>query len=282
MRFLRLQTFLTAVLIGLLVALVVWFQAQHDKLAPPFTTKLKLAKRDLLPPQILPYISFGFTNVLTDFYWIRAIQDFVAWNGKETFFLDYFKNISTLDPRFEYPYLFSILAVPLNKDVVTLDKVAEIADKGIEAIPTSWKIPFYLGTQYYLFTKTFTLPEHYLSIAANRPGAPDGVYLVYSSLITKSSSKKDQEKTSLELVKVIVNNTDNETIKKLATEGVQEAAISQILEKGITAYKARYGRYPKNVDEMLKVNFIALPEGFLDNFKVEIRSKDGSYKITEK
>lgn len=279
----RTQTIIRSVIIIALIVLAAWFQQIHDRLSPPFTTKLAYAKRDLLPAPLLPYITFGFTNIVTDFYWIRAIQDFIAWNGKETFFLDYFRIISTLDPRFEYPYLFSILAVPQNKDVATLDKVAEIADKGIDAIKTSWKIPFYLGTQYYLFTKTYDRPEHYLSIAATRKDAPDGVYLVYSSFITKKASKTDQSiKTSQELVKVIYNNTDNETIKELAKKGVEELYIVQLLEKGIAAYKAKYKRYPKTVDEMIAVHFISLPEELLEHFRIEINQSNGSFRIESK
>ena len=273
----------TSTIILALIILIGRFQKESDDLGPPFTTKLAIAKRDLLPSTILPYIHFGFTNILTDFYWIRAIQDFIAWNGKESFFLDYFKNISTLDPRFEYPYLFSILAVPQNKDLKTLDKVAAIAGKGIDTIPTSWKIPFYLGTQYYLFTRTYDKPEHYLAIAASRKSAPDGVYILYSSFIGKSVvpplQSEEDRKTAQSLVEIIYNNTDNETIKELAGKGIQEQAVTKVLEKGIAAYKVKYGKYPKNVNEMLVVNFINLPDELLNNFIIEINQKDGSYRI---
>ena len=141
---------LSALCIALLL-LVVSFQVQHDRLSPPFTTRLKATTRNLLPAKFLPYITFGFDNFITNSYWIRAVQDFTVWDGKNPYYLNYFKNISTLDPAFEYPYLFSILIVPQKKDVATLDTIAAFADKGIQAIPTSWKIPFYLGTQYFLF-----------------------------------------------------------------------------------------------------------------------------------
>ncbi len=271
-----------------LVGLAMTFQAKYDQLGPPFTTKLKVVRRNLLPPQILPYITFGFRNFITDYYWISSIQDFVAWNGKEGYFIGYFKNISTLDPKFEYPYLFSILTVPQrNKNgvdpVASLNAVAEIADKGIETIPTSWKIPFYLGTQYYLFTKQYQPAEDYLAIAAAREGAPDGVYLLYSTFIGKGLLTKEQKAGfAAKLVKTIYNNTDNEIIKKLAANGLQEDFISQLLEKGIIAYKERYKRYPKTVGEMIAVNFIALPDEFLESFDVTINQKNGAFSIIEK
>lgn len=274
---------ITTLLCIALVVLVISFQVNHDKRSKPFTTKLQAKSRDLLPAKYLPYITFGFTNLITNSYWIRAVQDFTVWDGKNPYYLNYFRNISTLDPTFEYPYLFSIVIVPQNKDVVTLDAVAEIANKGMETVTTSWKIPFYLGTQYYLFTKKFEPALSYLKTAGLREGAPDGVFLVYSSLIAKQAGKADTNfNASQELVKVIYNNTDNETIKKMAEKGLQEEFINQMMEKGITAYRAKYKRYPKSVEEMMAVNLISLPIELLNAFSIEINQKDGSFRVVTK
>lgn len=277
-----------------LLVLVSVFQQEHDRLSPPFTEKLKQVKRTLLPEEILPYTSFGFNAVLADFYWIRSIQDFVAWDGKEGFYIGYFKNITALDPRFEYPYLFSIFALPQNtkltKDISSLDQVAAIAERGIKHIPMSWQIPFYLATQYHIFTKAYEPSESYLKLAASKEGAPDGVYLVYSTFVGRNLTKTKNLlnnpdanlETTRDLIKVIYNNTTNETIKKLAGKGIQYEAVSQMLEKGIIAYKERYKRYPKTIEEMLAVNFIKVPEELLANFTITINPYTGTFTLTEK
>lgn len=274
---------ISAAIIVSLLGLVIFFQKKHDDLGPPFTTRLAQAKRTLLPATILPYITFGFDNIIADMYWIRSIQDFVAWNGREGFFIGYFKNITTLDPTFEYPYLFSILTIPQNKNIAVLNEVASISEKGIQALPESWQIPFYLGTQYYIFTKQYDPAEKYLKIAAEKKSAPDGVYLLYSTFVGRALLTTAQKQgLAQKLIKTIYNNTDNEIIKKLAEKGIQEELISQVLEKGIIAYKERYKRYPKNVDEMLAVNFIRLPQEFLDYFTVTISERDGMFSIKER
>ncbi len=270
----------TTLLCITLVLLVISFQANHDKRSKPFTTKLQAKSRDLLPAKYLPYVTFGFNNFITNSYWIRAVQDFTVWDGKNPYYLNYFRNISTLDPTFEYPYLFSIVIVPQNKDVDTLDAVAEIANKGMETVKTSWKIPFYLGTQYFLFTKKYEPALSYLKTAGTRVGAPDGVFLVYSSLVAKQAGKVDLNfKPNQELVKVIYSNTDNETIKKMAEKGLQEEFINQMMEKGLIAYKAKYKRYPKSVDEMMAVNLVSFPTELLNAFLIEINQKDGSFRV---
>lgn len=277
------STIATGAIVLALIFLVVIFQKNHDLRSDPFTTKLSAQSHNLLPSEFLPYITFGFGNIITDSYWIRSVQDFVVWDGKDPYYLNYFKNISTLDPTFEYPYLFSILIVPQNKDVITLNKIAEFADNGIEAISTSWKIPFYLGTQYYLFTKKYDPAEKYLKIAAKVPGAPDGVFLTYSTFAGRNSPLPIRSDSDFalqkELLKVVYNNTDNETIKKMAAEGIEEKYVSQMLEKGIIAYKEKYKRYPKSVDEMVAVNFVSLSQELLNGFAVKINQKNGSFRV---
>ena len=225
-------------------------------LVVPFTTRVKATTRNLIKETTLPYVTFGFKNFITDLYWIRAVQDLISWDGKDLYYLNYFRNMSALDPSFEYPYLFDILVVPQNKNIDVLNAVGEISDRGIQAIPTSWKIPFYLGTQYYLFTRKYEPAEHYLGVAAKVKGAPEGVYLLYATYAAKKvpspiHSEEDRRMVQ-ELVKVIYNNTDNETIKKIALKGLQEAAITQMIEKGVFAYKVKYKKYPTSLNEIIK------------------------------
>lgn len=261
-----------------LVSIIVT-QVFYDSTRPAFTTKVQLAKRELIPHQALPYVHFGFKNVLADMYWIRTVQDFIAWNGKEPFFVNYFKNIATLDPRFEYPYLFAIFTVPQNKNVETLDTVREVADIGIEAVPASWKIPFYLGTQYFLFTKTYTDAERYLKLASEKENAPDAVYLMYTNFVTNNIKGF---RATRELIKTIYNTTDDKTIQELAKKGLEQEVINQMLDGAILAYKTKYGIYPSSVEDLEKKRFLKLPEDFLTLFSIELNQRNGSYKIVER
>ena len=278
-----LQTFLSRLSILLLVILCVSFQIKHDDVSPPFTTRLQEVSRTLLPEKLLPYITFGFKNIITDYYWISAVQDFTVWGKDDTTYLNYFKNISALDPKFEYPYLFNILIIPSRKNITMLNSAAQLSERGIDAIPTSWKIPFYLATQYYLFTKKLEPSKGYLKIAAHVQGAPDGVYLMYSAFAGDNVAVNDfGYKTSKNLLKVITDNTDNVTIKKIAQHGIQQEAIQVMLEKGIIAYKHIHGRYPLTTAEMSSEHLINLPDTFSDTFTVIISAHDGTFTILEK
>lgn len=275
----KIQSFLMWGVVSICILVIITLQISYDRSSSSLTIKTEFVSKNLIPEELLPYTTFGFTNVIADYYWIRAVQDFSVWDWKNILYLDYFKNISALDPQFEYPYLFAILAVPNNKDVAMLDRVAAISERGISSIDTGWKVPYYLGTQYYLFTKTFSRAEQYLKIATSKAGAPDGAYLIYSSFVAKNIQGS---KGSQELIKVIYNNTDNETIKKLAKRGFQEDIISQMLEKGIAAYKSKYKKYPKTVDELIALNFVSLSQEFLESFVITINQSNGNFRVEER
>lgn len=260
----------------LFLSLIATLQLKDDSYLPPFSTRWETVRRNLLPATLLPYIDFGFTRVLADYYWIRSVQDYVAWDERDTFYFDYLRNISTLDPAFKYPYLFNIFAVP--KDIQSLDIVAENAKRGMEAIPTSWEIPYYLGTRYYLFTKKTVPAVAYLEQAAKIPGAPSGVYLNYASFVAKG----DDGETAKNLFKTIYDSTDDETIKKVAGLGIAQETIRQMLTKGIAAYKTRYGKNPRSIEDLEQERFISLPQELKDLFEIEINQSNGSFRIRER
>ncbi|MBP6888945.1 MAG: hypothetical protein KBC21_04600 [Candidatus Pacebacteria bacterium] len=263
----------------LFLSVIAMSQFAYDKAAPPFRTKLETARRDLLPDSLLPYIHFGFNVFLADMYWIRTIQDYVAWDNKELFFLDYFKNISVLDPKFEHPYLFAIWTIPSNKNIERLDKVAEVAQRGIDVIPTSWRIPYNLGTQYYLFTKTYSKAKEYLKLAAEKENAPPGVYLNYSSFVINDVRGY---KASYDLVKVIYDTTSDVTLKKVLELGLEKELLATMLERGIVAYKTTTGKYPASLEDLIAKDFVSFPETFLERFTVTINRYNGSFKVEER
>ena len=168
-----------ALLVTLIVFCVVT-QLEYDAANKPFTHKFEAVNRTLFPASVLKYLSFGFNNVIADMYWIRTIQDLIQWNEKDQFYVDYFKNISTLDPKFEYPYLFGIFVVPTNKSPQFLNEIAIVADRGIEALPENWQIPFYLSTKYKLITQDLNKTAYYLNLAASRDTAPESVFALFS------------------------------------------------------------------------------------------------------
>lgn len=272
------KPFLNGIALSLLFVLCAWVQTIYDTEHKPFTHKFEAVDRTLMPAPVLKTLSFGFNNILADMYWIRTVQDLIQWNETDRFYLQYFDNISTLDPKFAYPYLFGIFVVPTAKSPQFLDEFSLIADRGISALPENWEIPFYLSTKYKSITKDYERADHYLEIAAQKEKAPEVVHTVYSAF--KVNKEKDREQVS-QMIKVIYDTTDNETIKSLAAKGLVINDLTNTVEKAIARFKIRYNSYPRTLKELEDTKLIVLPQETKELFDVAIK-EDGSFRLIEK
>ncbi|MDQ5962614.1 MAG: hypothetical protein QG653_421 [Patescibacteria group bacterium] len=272
----------TGIIVILLLAIIVSAQVLYDHSSSMFgkeSFRFTIKHRSIIDPKIVKHLAFGFDNVLADYYWISAVQDFTGWDHKEDFYLNYFKNISVLDPEFSYPYLFAILTAPTEKDKASLDKVAEIAELGMATLPNNWEIPFYLGTMYNMFAKDEAKALHYIEIAAKTEGVPSVVPLTYSSITAKKLLGK---KTARELMSVIRDTTKSETIKAMAEEGIVLSDITVMLENAIIAYKAKHRTYPKTIENLTAERFVVIPKEITSRFDIIINQKNGEVSIVGK
>jgi hypothetical protein len=207
-----------------------------------------------------------------------AVQDLNHWNNEDLFYLEYFRNIATLSPKFEYPYLFGIYVAPNEKSPALLDEMASISSIGMSSLPLDWSIPFYLSTKYKTLTKNDARALYYLSIANKTKGAPEVVHLVYSSFIKNEAKDRGAVR---QMIKVIYDTTDNETIKNLAAKGIFINDLNEQLEKAIAKFKIKYGIFPGSTSELEKVNLLYLSPEIKNSYEVEI-NKDGKFKLKEK
>jgi len=294
--------------------LIILIQINYDANSKPFLWKFETQDRVVLPPQVIKTLSFGFDNVIADAYWIQVVQDIIGWNETDMFFVNYFKNIAVLDPKFEYPYRLGIFVVPSQKNPELLNEMAKIADTGMQALPENWEIPFYLGTAYNALNKNlnatlrkattfgmeavpenireyFTIEtakqtieenkehiERYLSLASAKESAPAVVRLVYSSYTTKTLSSHE---TGLQMLKAIYDTTDNETIKKIAIKGIVLETLNDSIGKAIVAYKLKFKSYPKNLSDLENNKFFLMPTEIREVFDIEFKP-NGNFRIIEK
>lgn len=231
----------------------------------------------LLPETALPFIQFGFRNLLADYYWVRAVQDMNLRSSDLDLYLRYFYNISALDQKFLYPYTFSIYAIPNPKKPAYLDKILPLAERGMTNIPNSWEIPYYLGFQYQLVKRSYADALKYIAIAAEKPDAPEIVINAYRGYLNRSIR---DDKVDGALVKVILATSENEAIKKQVREDLFLRYFTDILNKALTEYKRSYGYFPKNLSSLILEDRVSLPSDFFDHLDVEYLKSTGKVSLS--
>jgi hypothetical protein len=165
---------LAMALLGFVAA--AWFESRVTPL-PETTDRDGTALR--LPAVVLRTASAGYEAVMSDWYWLEAIQYFgspgnaaVHYRGLSS----YLEAASDLDPEFDYVYQFAGEAVPArdesSKVWYNTGAAITLLEKGMQSQSTRWQIPFLLAYLLYTFRGDYVSAGHYLEQAADRPKAP--------------------------------------------------------------------------------------------------------------
>lgn len=159
-----------------------------------YTPVLTIEQRALIaPPPYIEKMSFGFSEVIADSLWIRALQDFdycdqeVAeriCRGKSWLFkmLDAVTNLS---PNFRVAYSAGALA--LTVIITDVDGATKIFEKGIAAFPNDWPI-LYRAAYHYLYELNDKKRAAELLIRAGDNGASPWVYTLAGRLYSDVGS----------------------------------------------------------------------------------------------
>lgn len=278
---------LTTGVFVILFVLVSLMQYAYDSIVHPKGVVFQTETRYVMPPSIVKKLSFGFNNVLADFYWVNIIQDFSIWNGRDTFYLDEYRNVATLDPKFSFPYLLGILTFASREinyketagvyktDVDTFEPIVAL---GMKNIPDSWEIPFYMGTAYQL-TKSPDKALAYLKIASENSSAPERVRNAYKTYLKNVLTGKN---IGTDLVKTIYETTSNKTTKKIIQDGILAKTLEDILQGIVNDFRKRFGYYPSSLNDLATHKMINLVPELQHDYSITIERGSGIVTVKTK
>ncbi len=266
------STLLPFVLVPIFFIGSLFAQLRYDAISLKHFELLAPIHRFVLPAPIVKYFTFGFKNVLADYYWVTAIQDFNKWDKFDFYYPEYFRIINTLDPKFEYPYIFAALTVPTKQNPASLSWLAQIADKGIAKIPSSWEIPYYTGVEFHTVGKSYERAVHYLAIAATVKGSPEVARQAYALFLLHTAT--DYQK-SRELFAAIYQTADNEETKSVAKERILVLDLIEAIDQASIKYKAIHQQFPTSVETLSRAGLVVIPEQISKRYPISIDAGTG-------
>jgi len=230
-------------LIGILLVASAYVQYAWDASYDSLPVRAGLPLSLLIPTEALSRAAFGFDAVLADALWIDMIQGLSKWRGDEAL-PRYLDRIVALDPKFEHPYRLGITFLPWFGRMAEAERLAE---RGMAALPHDWEIPFYLGAQYHIQGGSFDKALHYVTLAAQKPGAPELVRRMQAVYAARTGYIE----TAKAFFATIYETTDDESAKELALEWLERLDALKSLEQAVSAYHDRFGSYPSDVGELV-------------------------------
>ncbi|MBI2875342.1 MAG: hypothetical protein HYY20_00495 [Candidatus Tectomicrobia bacterium] len=164
------KSFIWLIFLHLLILSRWWVQGRLEEIRPQDRAErmLYLPSGKLLKPMAL-----GFDSLVADLLWIRAViyvGDHLMTDKRYPWLYHILDLVTTLDPQFETPYEFGGVILALEERAV--DQSTALLKKGMQSHPRSWRLPFYLGFNYFYLQGDPKTAAYYLEQAARLPGCP--------------------------------------------------------------------------------------------------------------
>jgi hypothetical protein len=233
-------------------------------------------ERRLPDPHMLKELSLGFEGVIADYYWFKTTL--YVGTEDELIDYDYFAElvdlVTTLDPNFQYPYIFGSLILSLEaNDYTRSDKLLL---KGFAIHGESWRFPFGLGYNSYFGHGDSEKAARYLGISARLPGHPS--YLpVLASRVYYEAGDSD---VAIQFLETILEETPEGKHRAVLEQRRDALKVIRYLEKMVSRYSVEKNGSPETIEELVSAGYLKeIPddpyggEFYLDdNYKVQSTS----------
>jgi len=191
-----------------------------------FQTRTEVKKNFIAPSTKIQNFTFGYKDLVTDFLWIRVIQDFDFCSSEiktdnpykvcvnKSWLFKYMDVITTLSPSFRMPYATGALALTVL--ITDIEGASIIFDRGTLEFPTDWPILYRAAYHAIIEEKNFKKAAHLL-IQAQKNGGPDWLVGLAGRMLVKSGE--------LEMAKSLINHLNQTGTKdqaKVYAERIQK------------------------------------------------------------
>ena len=206
--------------------------------------------------EYLKMVALGYDPLLCDFIWLEAIQVMgdrkIPPKGAEWIYnaLDV---ATDLDKKDEYVYeAGGIFLSAVAGDYQASNRILK---KGFYNIPDNWKLPFYIGTNYFLYLNNYKQAAYYIGRAAVLPGRPEFVPLLATRLYVES----DDPRFAIELIEGIYKQTKDEKVKSALLEREKELVVEEnikLIGQASARYSAKTHKNPESLEALVKAGYL--------------------------
>ena len=136
--------------------------------------------------------------------------------------------MTSLDPLFRHAYSFGGVVLALEES--SAQQSVDLLRKGMDYFPADWRLPFYIGFDYFYFFKDADRAADYIKLASMLPGHPEYLPRLAASLLSKSGRLE----AAVAFLKTVAANTDDEGVRHgiyQKIEKLERGEIPKSLEK---------------------------------------------------
>jgi hypothetical protein len=245
-------------------------------------------------PAVLRHMSLGYSSLLADIYWTRAVQYFGGKLGKKSQRFDLLYpllDITTqLDPHLLIAYQFGSIfisqAPPMGAG--RPDLAIKLVERGIQENPTYWRLYNDLAHIYYWDLHDYQNAAKAFEAGSKVPGALPWMRVMAGAM---SQAAGDLQVARFYWTQ-IYNDSSQKYVHDTAAMHLRALDSDEIvgeLERRITLYEQRFGHRPRSWAEMVQAGYLrrtpldprGVPYRLTDDGRVEVADRNDLPFITK-
>lgn len=225
----------------------------------------------VLPRDFIRLVSGTHKAFVADLFYLKALQFIGERNPGEgeralkeeevDYLLGNLRIVSALDPKFISPYFMG--GVAITYDRLSTLKAIQFLEEARVSLPQEWRIPFWIGFNYY---HHLDMPEKaltYIDIALKVPDAPPYLKRIQPMLYYKAGKSEE----GIAYLEGLISSIDNPRMKEWVEKKLMWLRSTLYLQNLVDRFKEKFERLPDNLEELKLA-------GFLDEIPKDSFGKD--------
>jgi tetratricopeptide (TPR) repeat protein len=209
----------------------------------------------------LKRLSLGYSGLLANIYWTRAVQYFGAKRRERSEHYDLLApllDITTdLDPRLIVAYETGSIFLSQRppEGAGEPEKAVALVEKGIRANPEYWRLYFTLGFIHYLDRKDFKAAQQAFQKGSEVPGALPWMRVMAARMAEKGNTTA----VALELWNAIYQTSKDPMVRDTALKHIvslQAATDVEELSRRVEAYRQNTGALPSTWGDLVRAGLL--------------------------
>lgn len=248
--------FLSLLCVASLVASQAGADLANTTLAADTRKAVFMNDTPLLPNlQTLDLLSLNNQPLLADLIWLNTIQYFGGGSPYGDFpaLGQQIDEITQLDPKFEYPYEFGLVALPFMGQAKTAERIGLRAQ---DNIPNNGLLTFYLASAYQLNLKEYKKAGDYYTLASKQPGSPAAAELLAAISYNNVTGSLSDRQVAIAFWETVIANAKTDEEAERATNWWKQMQIVYSLEITAQQFKTKEGRFPASLDELVSKGYL--------------------------
>jgi len=196
----------------------------------------------ILRPETTRLGSLGFEALVSDYYWLRAVQivgGHARFDQHAPTIAKLIDAATAVDPWVDHPYRFASLS--LTDSVESVLKANRLMRRGIAYHPLDWRNRFYLSFNYFFYLGDDVTAAAELEPAVGMPGAPPYLGRLHARLRSQHGSLE----VATAYLGELLRNTDDEYRRaeyEKALDELETERRARFLDEAREVFRRHNGR----------------------------------------